>query len=54
MTSAVLDKFGMLASVATIVAIFAVMFTAPAYGLAATAAMLVVNGIIMVGVMRGA
>lgn len=52
MTSKITEKYGMLASVATIVTIFAVMLTAPAFGLVATAAMLVVNGAIMLDVMR--
>jgi hypothetical protein len=52
MTSALTEKYGMMASIATIIAIFAVMFTAPSLGLAVAAAAVVINGLIMVDVAR--
>jgi hypothetical protein len=52
MTDMLTEKYGMLASVATIVFMFAVMLGYPSLGPAAVGAMLVVNGAIMADVVR--
>jgi hypothetical protein len=52
MTSKLVEKYGMMVSVATVVAIFATMFFAPSLGLVAAAVMIVVNSLVMADVVR--